>query len=155
MAVTVAPITTASVSASRTVRLDPRYHFLRGLASPMIEALRDPIRFSRVADFRNGLNLPRASYGTDDEEAIALYASVAAFPVYVLRRDACVPLRGNASGAIIGDSDRSRNGDGASERSTNHTFASVCAWPRMAWRVGTRRRAAHSGWVSYPGIACS
>ena len=102
MAVTVAPITAASVSASRSVRLDPRYHFLCGLASSMIEALRDPIRFGRVADFSNGLNLPRVSYGIDDEEAIALYASVAAFPVYVLRRNACVPLRGDASGAIMG-----------------------------------------------------
>jgi hypothetical protein len=57
-----------------------------------------------VSHFENGVNLPRAAYAEADEQEVALYASVGAFPLYVLRREGCVGLRGGADGGIAGTS---------------------------------------------------
>jgi hypothetical protein len=102
VALTALGIDPASIAASGFARVDPRYHHLRSLSAPLLRELREPVPFKQLARFENGLNLPRTTYADTEEQAVALYASVGAFPLYVLRRDGCVPLRGDPAGAIAG-----------------------------------------------------
>lgn len=92
MVVTELGISLDEVANSGAARLDPRYHHLYRQASPVVDSILRSWPLGRVASFRNGINLPRASYADDDEEPTALYASVAAIAAFVFRRESCVAV---------------------------------------------------------------
>ncbi|KAB8183262.1 hypothetical protein FH608_049320 [Nonomuraea phyllanthi] len=81
------------IARSGAARLDPRFHYLRRSASPLIDHLKSTVRLGLVATFSNGLNLPRSAYAEDAEDGAALYASVAALSSAVLRPSSCIPLK--------------------------------------------------------------
>ncbi len=81
------------IAGSSTIRLDPRYHFLRGLAQPLMDQLVAPCHFGQVASFSNGVNLPRSAYADELEDDSPLYASVAGIAPFILRQETCLPLR--------------------------------------------------------------
>lgn len=115
---------------SQYARLDPRYYHLRAQCAPLHEALIEPVSFGSFAKFANGVNLPRRAYATTEAAGSALYASVAAFPVYVLRREGCVPLL-EEEGRIVGT--KARIADVAATHNEVLITRSRASAPGVAW----------------------
>ena len=89
-------VTPQDLARSGAVRLDPKYHYYRHLASPIMDALRVSRPLGELVTFANGANIPRSAYADDDSEPWALYASVAPLSSIAFRRECCVPLRESA-----------------------------------------------------------
>src|SRR5271155_1823037 len=85
----------AGIGDTDELRIDP--HFFDLLAE--VKDLNDHLKIAHpVAEpffsyIRNGENLPAAAYIRDDETTDVYYASVGALSQFVLRADACIPLK--------------------------------------------------------------
>ncbi|UEM18440.1 hypothetical protein JL100_015015 [Skermanella mucosa] len=92
------------VSETNELRIDYHFRELTSAVSKVVFGiaqgypLAEPF-FLRVA---NGENLPASTYAREDEGSSLLYASVGALSQFVLRPDACTPLRDGARGVDAG-----------------------------------------------------
>ena len=137
MAVTRLTVDAESLALSGSARLDPRHHYLRRVADPVIAELGRARKLEEFVDFSNGVNLPRVAYADEIGEAGALYASVAAVATFAFRNEACVPLLPTATdeGKIVRAAARTEDiAVGAHEVLVTRSRASApgLAWPGSA-----------------------
>ena len=120
------------VARADTARLDPKYHLMFRLASPLLDALVEPARLGEIAVFANGVNLPKAAYADAAPDTDTYYLSVAAIAPFVLSLRDSNPLRLSRDGTLIASTELSVE----AVKATDHEVLVVrsrATAPGVAW----------------------
>ncbi|MBV5247031.1 hypothetical protein KUF57_26245 [Mycolicibacterium sp. PAM1] len=91
------------MAGSVAIRLDPKLYQHHQRVRQAVSSLKNPLRLGSIADFSNGLNLPKSAYADPADEVVGLYLSVRGLANYAFTSQLCNPLRSMSKTEFLED----------------------------------------------------